>query len=326
MPKPPGTRRPTAPRSAKRSAGTSKRSTCTRAPEPPWTRSVGCTSPTGERSSTTSNTPPRWRSCRKQPIVLGAPSDHELLAAVALTADNPWALGADYQPDVLALLEEALAAVGNSNPALRVRLLEGIATNLYYIDADREGTAAHAALQIAEEIGRPIELATAHRAVHLWLTHQPEARTDRLAAARRAYHLERAARDNAAPRRLRRAPRLHCGPARESGAGRVRGSARQLRETRRGSRQSRRHLLGHGPARHASDHARGSDDGRPARSRRAPSGSRARPDLRRRVLPAALRHSVRTSTPRRADIGSRGGRRSRNRLPRRRRTARNRML
>jgi DNA-binding SARP family transcriptional activator len=129
-------------------------------------------------------------------------NDHELLAAVALTADSPWALGADYQPDVLALLEEALAAVGESNPALRVRLLEGIATNLYYVDAEREGEAAHAALRIAGEIGRPIELATAHRAIHLWLTHQPEARAKRLTAARRAYHLERAARDNVAPRRL----------------------------------------------------------------------------------------------------------------------------
>jgi DNA-binding SARP family transcriptional activator len=129
-------------------------------------------------------------------------SDHELLAAVALTADNPWALGADFQPDVLALLEEALDAIGDSSPALRVRLLEGIATNLYYIDADREGEAATAALQLAEDVGGPTELATAHRAIHLWLTHQPEARAERLSAARRAHHLERAARDNAAPRRL----------------------------------------------------------------------------------------------------------------------------
>lgn len=128
--------------------------------------------------------------------------DYVLLADVALTADNPWALGADYQPDALALLEEALALVGASEPALRVRLLGAIATNLYYIDAEREGDAARAALKLAEEIGGTIELATAHRAMHLWHTHQPEAHHDRLASGRRAYGLACSAGPDAGKLRL----------------------------------------------------------------------------------------------------------------------------
>jgi len=115
--------------------------------------------------------------------------DPRLFAEVALTADNSWALGADFQPDVLALLEEALTAVGDSDEALRVRLLESIATNLYYIDDEREGEVVHSALELAERINRPMELASAYRSLHLWYSHQPEARAERLACARRAYEL-----------------------------------------------------------------------------------------------------------------------------------------
>lgn len=115
--------------------------------------------------------------------------DPILLAEVALTADNPWALGADYHPDVLALLEEALAAVDEGDIELRVRLLDGMATNLYYIDAERERRVAQTALELAERIDSPAALAAAHRSMHLWYTHQPEARKERLAAGCRAHEL-----------------------------------------------------------------------------------------------------------------------------------------
>lgn len=116
-------------------------------------------------------------------------SDPNLLAEVALTTDNPWALGEDYQPDVLALLEEALAAVDEVDTELRVRLLDGIATNLYYIDTEREGRVAQTALDLATRVDRPAVLAPAYRSMHLWCTHQPEAREERLAVGRRAHDL-----------------------------------------------------------------------------------------------------------------------------------------
>ncbi len=116
-------------------------------------------------------------------------TDPILLAEVALTTDNPWAVGADYQPDVLALLEEALAGVDEVDTELRVRLLDGIATNLYYIDAEREGRVAQTALELAERLDHPAVLAPAYRSMHLWYTHQPEAREKRLAMGRRAHQL-----------------------------------------------------------------------------------------------------------------------------------------
>jgi tetratricopeptide (TPR) repeat protein len=79
--------------------------------------------------------------------------------------------------------------VGNDDDALRVRLLESIATNLYYIDAGREGEVAHRALEIAERLNRPTELASVQRSLHLWYSHRPEARRERLESGRRAYEL-----------------------------------------------------------------------------------------------------------------------------------------
>jgi hypothetical protein len=98
-------------------------------------------------------------------------------------------LGSDYQPDARALLEEALPLIDDADADRKVRLLEGISTSLYYVDADREGRIAFESLEVAERTGRPVLLAGAYRAVHLWQSHQPEARRERLAIARRTLGL-----------------------------------------------------------------------------------------------------------------------------------------
>jgi hypothetical protein len=78
-----------------------------------------------------------------------------------------------------------------------VRLLESIATTLYYVDQEREGRVAHAALDLAERADLPGMLAAAMRAIHLWQTHQPEAREERLMIAQRANALARSAQESA---------------------------------------------------------------------------------------------------------------------------------
>jgi DNA-binding SARP family transcriptional activator len=117
--------------------------------------------------------------------------DRRFLVDVAFAADSPWALGSDYVPDALALLEEALAGVDAHDIELRVQLLDRIASNLYYVDPERERCCAFEALALAECRDAPADVASALRAVHLWYTHQPEARDKRLAIARRAFALSR---------------------------------------------------------------------------------------------------------------------------------------
>ena len=56
-----------------------------------------------------------------------------------------------------------------------VRVLTGIASDLYYTDHEREGRVAHEALAIAEELDDAETLAAAQMSVHLWYTHRPEA-------------------------------------------------------------------------------------------------------------------------------------------------------
>jgi DNA-binding SARP family transcriptional activator len=116
-------------------------------------------------------------------------NDRSLLAEVAVAADDPWALGADFQPEVLSLLEEALDRLDPDAIDQRVQILTRIASDLYYVDAEREGRVAHEALSIAERGENPTALATAQMAVHLWQTHQPEAAPQRLVLGRSAYEL-----------------------------------------------------------------------------------------------------------------------------------------
>ena len=108
---------------------------------------------------------------------------------VALAADNPWAFASEYQADAVALLEEALAGLDPPDAERRTLLLDRIASNLYYIDPERERRVAYEALDLAERADSPPVLAAAQRAVHLWHTHEPEAGRERLAIARQAHEL-----------------------------------------------------------------------------------------------------------------------------------------
>ncbi len=106
-------------------------------------------------------------------------SDAGLLADVALAADGPWSKGAAYEPAALPLLEEALAGIGNDS-VRRVQILNGIASDLYYSDPQREGSVARAAVAVADRLDHPGARATAQLALHRWFTHVPEARRERL--------------------------------------------------------------------------------------------------------------------------------------------------
>ena len=121
--------------------------------------------------------------------------DSSLLADVAIAADDPWALGADFQPDVLSLLEEALDRIDRGAIERRVQILTRIASDLYYVDPEREGRVAHEALKIAESSDQPATLATAQMAVHLWQTHEPSAARARLMLGRSAHELASRGRD-----------------------------------------------------------------------------------------------------------------------------------
>ncbi|MDQ1511804.1 MAG: hypothetical protein QOG50_3648 [Actinomycetota bacterium] len=115
--------------------------------------------------------------------------DAALLADVALEADGPWADGSVLKPDSLALLEEALPGIDPSDHKRLVRVLTGIASDVYYSDHDRQDRVANEALAIAQQLGDAETLATAVLAVQLSWTHHPEARQHRLALARRAHEL-----------------------------------------------------------------------------------------------------------------------------------------
>ena len=115
--------------------------------------------------------------------------DAALLADVALEADGPWADGSVLKPDALALLEEALPGIDPSDHKRLVRVLTGIASDVYYTDHDRQGRLVTEALDVARQDDDPETLATALLAVHLWKSHFPEARGQRLELARQAYEL-----------------------------------------------------------------------------------------------------------------------------------------
>jgi DNA-binding SARP family transcriptional activator len=113
--------------------------------------------------------------------------DHALLADVAMVADGPWSAGSDFQPVALQLLEEALNRIDESDRSRRVQLMSGIASELYYVDSQREGEMARSAVSLAETLEDPEALATAKLALHRWRTHDPTARAERLSLSRSAW-------------------------------------------------------------------------------------------------------------------------------------------
>ncbi len=112
--------------------------------------------------------------------------DAALLADVALAADGPWSSNEEFRPTALPLLEEALRGIGDDDLVRRVQILNGIASDLYFVDADREGMFARDAVELAAKTDDPGAHATAQLALHRWYTHRPEARLDRLKIASEA--------------------------------------------------------------------------------------------------------------------------------------------
>jgi DNA-binding SARP family transcriptional activator len=116
-------------------------------------------------------------------------NDHPLLADIALAASATWATGFEVEAWTRSLLEEALSALDGTDPARQVRLLGRLATTLYYIDPDREGRLAREAWAISQRVSDKAASAEALLSQHLWLTHEPSSRRERLSVAREAIRL-----------------------------------------------------------------------------------------------------------------------------------------
>jgi DNA-binding SARP family transcriptional activator len=115
--------------------------------------------------------------------------DTALYADLAVAASGPWTSGLDDQAEARDLLENALVCLGDHDPARRLDLLTALASSIYFVDAEREGRLVEEALQLSTALADAARSSNAHLAQHLWLTHDPEARRDRLSITKRALEL-----------------------------------------------------------------------------------------------------------------------------------------
>ena len=111
-------------------------------------------------------------------------NDSSLLVDAGLALLGPWSSGSAREPLALGLLRSALDALDPDDNRRRVEVLNGMATALYLVDPNEEGTVVAAAVEIAAQLDDRRALALARLAMHRWLTHQPAACGERLAAAR----------------------------------------------------------------------------------------------------------------------------------------------
>jgi hypothetical protein len=122
-----------------------------------------------------------------------ASGDAELLARAALGHAGLAITIIELDAATIALLEEALAAVGDARPALRSQLLARLAVELYYAPSrDRSEALSAAAVATARASGdrRTLALALNARRVALW---RPDRLPERLAAADEMIAVARAA-------------------------------------------------------------------------------------------------------------------------------------
>jgi len=109
--------------------------------------------------------------------------DPALLGRAALGFAGRWSQLGRVEDDVAALLQEALAALGDEDSPLRARLLARLALELYYAgDPDRRLALSADAVARARRLGDPVTLAACLDARHyaLW---RPETVNERLAVA-----------------------------------------------------------------------------------------------------------------------------------------------
>ena len=110
-------------------------------------------------------------------------ADPVLLARAALGVAGPWSTLGREDPDVVAVLEEALRGLGEEDSPLRARLLARLSLELYYAgQPERRMLLSEASVRIARRIGDPATLAAALDARHyvLW---RPENVEERLEVA-----------------------------------------------------------------------------------------------------------------------------------------------
>jgi len=119
----------------------------------------------------------------------------ELLARVALARGGVGITVFDPDESLVALLEEALAALGDGSTALRARLLARLAIEVYYVPPpSRREELSDEAVRLARESGAPDALIDAlnARRVALW---SPDRLDERLAVARELVDLAERAGD-----------------------------------------------------------------------------------------------------------------------------------
>jgi DNA-binding SARP family transcriptional activator len=116
-------------------------------------------------------------------------SDSGLLVDLALALDGPWSSLSEFQALSLIILQEVLEVLDEDDIDHRVRVLEGIAAALYYVDHEREGQAASEAYRLASSSNDPGLKALGTLGLHRWTTHQPTARAERLSLSRSGCNL-----------------------------------------------------------------------------------------------------------------------------------------
>jgi DNA-binding SARP family transcriptional activator len=110
-------------------------------------------------------------------------ADPVLFAHAALGVAGPWSTLGREDPEVVAVLEEALHGLGEEDSPLRARLLGRLSLELYYAgQPERRMLLSEASVRIARRIGDPATLAAALDARHyvLW---RPENVEERLEVA-----------------------------------------------------------------------------------------------------------------------------------------------
>ena len=115
-------------------------------------------------------------------------ADPVLLARAALGVAGPWSTLGREDPEVVAVLEEALGGLGEEDSPLRARLLARLSLELYYAgQPERRMALSEEAVAIARRIGDPATLASALDARHyvLWRPENVEERLEVAAELRR---------------------------------------------------------------------------------------------------------------------------------------------